>query len=427
MQHGSVSRRLSIAALCLTSGVLVTAFGQVPNEQSVYTLQRAIDESLVSNPGIRAAGYAVDIERARRELAALPAQMSVETEVENFLGSGETGSFDSAETTLQLSRVLELGDKRGLREGLGSARVGLAETSMTLARLDLSAEVARRFIHLIALQEESLIAQENIALAQSTLEIVRQRFDVGSTSEAELATAEIALAQVELEAGALVARLEAAGLSLGTLWGDEDSSNLAGRANLFDLPSPASLGFLKARVSGNADLLRSVDERRVLEAERRLAEARQRADLGLSFGVRRLEATNDSAFVVGASLPLGRRVRSDAEVAASTSSLNRLSAETEQRRLDVISVLAGLHAELKNAYDRFVSLRDSLLPRSEDAAALYREGFEAGRFSLLEFNRSQQDLLTLRLSALAAAAHYHMTLVDIEQLLGGTYESGVIQ
>jgi cobalt-zinc-cadmium efflux system outer membrane protein len=82
---------------------------------------------------------------------------------------------------------------------------------------------------------------------------------------------------------------------------------------------------------------------------------------------------------------------------------------------------------MRNAYEYFVTLRDSVLPRSEDAAELYREGFEAGRFSLLEFNRSQQDLLTLRREALAAAARYHMTLVDIEQLLGGTYESGVIQ
>lgn len=427
MQHGIVSRRLSIATLCLTCFVQVAAFGQQPDGQSVYTLQRAIDEALLSNPGIKAAGFQVDVEQARRELSALPAQMFVQAEIENFLGSGDTNSFDSAEATLQLSRVLELGDKRDLRESLGSARVSLTETSRNLARLDLSAEVARRFIRVIALQEESLAAQQSITLAASTLDIVRQRFDVGSTSEAELATAEIALAQKELAADALEARLEAATLSLATLWGAESAGNLRAQASLFDLPSLASSESLTSRVSGNADLLRSIDERRVLEAERRLAQARDRADLGLSFGVRRLEATDDTALVFGASLPLGRRARSEAEVAASNASLGQLTAETEQRRLDVISVLAGLHAEMRNAYEYFVTLRDSVLPRSEDAAELYREGFEAGRFSLLEFNRAQQDLLTLRREALAAAASYHITLVDIEQLLGGTYESGVIQ
>ena len=427
MQHRSVSRRLSIAVLCLTCLVSATSSGQVADEQSAYTLQRAIDEALASNPGIRAAGYEIDIATARRDLAALPAPMSIQAEAENFLGSGATNSFDSVETTLQLSRVLELGDKRDLRESLGNTRIDLAETDRTLARLDLSAEVARRFIYLVALQEEGLVATQAVTLAESTLETVSRRVEVGSNSEAELATAEVALAKAQLERSALEARVESARLSLATLWGIENPGDLIAQAQLFNLEPPQTLDSLKARVSDNPSLLRSIDERRVLEAERRLAQTRERADLGLSFGVRRLGETDDTALVFGASLPLGRRQRADAEVAAVSVALNQLDAQRELRRLDAISVVSGLHAEMRNAYDYYVALRDVLLPRSEDAADLYREGFEVGSFSLLEFNRAQQELLALRREALAAAERYHTTLVDIEQLLGGTYESGVIQ
>lgn len=427
MQHRSVSRRLSIAVLCLTCLVSGTSFGQVADEQSVYTLQQAIDEALASNPGIRAAGYEIDIATVRRDLAALPAPMSIQAEAENFLGSGAANSFDSVETTLQLSRVLELGDKRDLRESLGNTRIDLAETDRTLVRLDLSAEVARRFIYLVTLQEENLVATQAVTLAQSTLETVSRRVEVGSNSEAELATAEVALSKARLELSALEARVASARLSLATLWGVENAGDLVALAQLFNLEPPQTLDSLKARVSDNPALLRSIDERRVLEAERRLAQTRERADLGLSFGVRRLGETDDTALVFGASLPLGRRQRADAEASAVSVALNQLDAQTEQRRLDAISVLSGLHAEMRNAYDYYIALRDVLLPRSEDAAELYREGFEVGSFSLLEFNRAQQELLALRREALAAAERYHTTLVDIEQLLGGTYESGVIQ
>ena len=297
MQHGTVSRRMSIAMLCLTSILPAAGFAQAPDEQSVYTLERAIDRALASNPGLRAAGFGVDIETARRDLAALPAAMSIQAEAENFLGSGQAASFDRAETTLQLSRVLERGGKRDLREGLGNARIGLAETDRSLARLDLSAEVARRFIRLVTLQEESTIAAQAVAIAASTLDTVRRRVDVGSNSEAELATAEIALARAELGLSALAARIDSARLRLATLWGADEAGGLTVQARLFELPAPQSLESLTSRISDNPDLLRSIDERRILEAERRLSRARERADLGLSFGVRRLGEADDTALV----------------------------------------------------------------------------------------------------------------------------------
>jgi cobalt-zinc-cadmium efflux system outer membrane protein len=427
MQHGSVARRLSIAVLCLACIVQANGFAQGSREPSVYTLQRAVDQALASNPGIRAAGYAVDIATVRRDLAALPQPMSLQAEAENFLGSGAAGSFDSAETTLQLSKVLELGAKRDRRERLGNARIELAETDRSLTRLDLSAEIARRFIRLVALQEELEIAGQAVALAESALATVRRRVEVGSNSEAELATADVALAHAELERAALLVRIDAARLRLATLWGADEAGELSAEARLFELPVPQTFESLKARISDNPDLLRSVDERRILEAEKRLAETRARADLGLSFGVRRLGETDDTALVFGASLPLGRRQRADAEVSAATTALDELSARTAQRRLDAISVLTGLYAEMHTAYADYIALRDTLLPRSEQAAELYRQGFEVGSFSLLELNRAEQDLLGLRREALAAAERYHTALVDIEQLLGGTYESGVIQ
>lgn len=427
MQHESVSRRLSVVALGLISVLPAIGAGQVIADRQVYTLSRAIDEALTSNPGIRAAGFDVEIATARRDLAALPAPMSVQAEAENFLGSGRTSAFDGVETTLQLSTVLELGGKRELRENLGNVRIGLAETDRSLARLDLAAEVARRFIGMVALQEELLIAERAVNVAASTLEIVRRRVAIGSNSEAELATAEIALTQADLGAAALETRIDSAGLSLATLWGADEVVGLHGQADFFDLPALPSLESLKNRIAGNPELLRNFDERRILEAERRLANTRERADLGLNVGLRRLEETNDTALVFGANLPLGRRARSAADVAASSAALDQLAARAEQQRLDVISILAGFHAELQNAYEYHRALQNSLLPRSETAAELYLQGFEQGSFSLLEFNRAQQDRLGLRREALTAAAVYHATLVDIEQLLGGTLESGVIQ
>lgn len=427
MQHGKALRAVMLAALSITGICPAPANGQVPGDRPVYSLQRAIDLALSSNPGLRAAGLEIEVARSERDLAALPAAMSIQAEAENFLGTGDLASFDSAETTLQLSRVLELGGKRELRERLGSARVGLAETERDTASLELAAEVARRFIRLVALQEEAEVADQGIGLAQNTLAIVVRGVEIGRNSAAELATAEITLAQAQLARDAIALRLDAAQGSLASLWGAEQQGELYAQAALFDLPALPPLERLQARVADSPALLRTVDERRILEAERQLAESRGRSDLALDFGVRHLAATGDAALVFGASLPLGRRDRARAGVAAAGTSLEQLSAGTAQRRLDLVAALGGLHAELSTAHQSYVAFRDSILPRSEDAARLYREGFELGSVSLLEFNQAQQDHLTLLREALAAAARYHATLVEIEQLLGGTLATGVIQ
>jgi len=408
-------------------GLHGNVYGQDSQPTSALTLEEAIDRALALNPAMRVAGFDIEIERARRDAAALSQPMTVQAEVENFLGSGALSSFDSAETTLQLTKALELGGKREFRTQLGDARIALAETDRMLARLDLAARVTRRYIEMIAQQEALVLAEQEVDLAAATLEIVRQRVDVGRSSDAELATSEIALARAQLNRANNESRLKSAQLSLATLWGAEEPDFEQGAAHFFDLPVVATFDELKSRIAENPDLLRVISERRVIEAERQLADSRRRSDVSLGFGIRHLAQIDDSALVFSVNVPLGGGARSRPQVAATDARLGQLPALIEQRRLEVIAALYGLHGELSFSRLRYTSFRDNLLPRGRDAAALYREGFELGSYTMFEFNQAQSELLALRQEALSAAASYHLTLVDIEQLLGGTYQTGVIQ
>lgn len=414
-----------VSLLALVSGS--AAIAQSSATDTGLGLEQAVAKALSLNPGIRAAGFQVEVAAADRELAALPNQMSFGAEVENFLGTGETSAFDSADTTLQLTRVLDLGDKQSLRAGLGDARIRLAESEAAAARLALAAETARRFIRLVALQESLALAEQAVELADDTLAIVRRRVEVGRSSEAELATAEIESELARLDVAAIGRQVEAAGLALATLWGEEAGTGVEARADIHALPALPAIERLKARIADNPELLRSLDQRRILEAERSLARARGRADPELDFGLRYLAAPDDTALVFGVRLPLGSGDRAERALAVANAALLQVEADAEQRRLAVLSVLLGLHAEARTARERYTQLTATLLPRSEEAAALYRQGFELSGFSLLEFSQAQRHPLELRREALAAAERYHTTLVAIEQLLGGTYAEGASQ
>jgi len=92
--------------------VLTNDFSE-PNDE--LTLRQALAAALVNNPQLIAFAW----ENRAREADALQAGLGpnpeLELEIENFGGSGEVAGFQGAETTLALSQLVELGDKRRKR------------------------------------------------------------------------------------------------------------------------------------------------------------------------------------------------------------------------------------------------------------------------------------------------------------------------
>ena len=66
----------------------------------------------------------------------------VSLDLENVAGTGETSGFDDAEATFALSQVIELGDKRESRIGLGQAGRDAMTIDRAAAQLDVLADVA---------------------------------------------------------------------------------------------------------------------------------------------------------------------------------------------------------------------------------------------------------------------------------------------
>lgn len=400
------------------------AFGQA---DAPLTLTEAVDRALLENPGLRAAGLEVDIARARRDQAALATPFAVSAEIENFAGTDTLTGFGASETTLAFAKVLELGDKRALRAELGGDRVALAEAGVMLARVDVAAEAARRFVDVVVGQQRLELARAAIDVANETLAVVRRRVDVGRGSDAELASAEIALAEAELDAAALERLSASDRVSLASLWAEATPDFGVAVADLLALPPVEPFATMRSSLEDNPDLAYLVGEQRVLEAERRVAQARRRADLSLGFGVRYLAAPGDAGLVVSVSMPVGARSRAAPAVAEAAARLARQPDVIEQRRLELTALLFELHQQATLARERYTAIRDTLLPRAERAVGLYQRGFELGSYSLLEVTQAQRALLALRDDALTAAATYHLTLVDVEQLLGGADRPGDTQ
>jgi cobalt-zinc-cadmium efflux system outer membrane protein len=382
------------------------------------TLARAIELASSRSPSVAAFGAETEAATHRTEAEALPPNMLLESDFENFAGTGQTSGAQVLESTVRITRVFELGDKAALRRGVGSAELERLGADQRTRRLDLAAEVARRFVHVLSDQEMLTTAERATALAQQARDAARQRVTIGASSPAALGRAEIALARAEIEQEHAEHELATSRVKLAVLWGERTPSFAQVAGNLFELNAQEPFDAYRARLDSSPDLARFTSQLQTEDARIRLAQAQRKPDVSVSAGVRRLEAFDDQALVAGFSVPLGTRRRADYQERAARANRTAIESEREARRLEMHATLFDLYQELLHARTEAQSLREKVRPQAEAMLKTTSEGYRAGRFSLLELADAQIQLIELERESIRAAAQFHTLMIDIKRVTG---------
>lgn len=420
-------RALLVLSILLGLGATASGSPETANQARAITLQEAVSRALASNPGIMAAKIDVDVQRARRDFGALATPYTMQAEMENFAGTDSVSGVDFAETTVQLSKVLELGDKRRHRTDLGDAHVSLARVDATTREWKLATEVSRRYANLLKTQERLNLAAQSIEISNRALSIVEKRVAVGRASVAERSTAIVTLSRTQLVAKRLGSELAAARVNLAALWGSATPDFVRVEGDVYSIPAVPTFAELEARLADNPQLLRITTMSQIKNAEQRLAESKRYPDLELSAGVRHLAGPDDTAMVFSFSLPFGSGGRAEPLVRGANLEGAKALLTIEERSLELHATLFGLYQSLLASRDDFDSLREHIIPEATRAVQFYERGFELGTYSLLELTAAEERLLSLRSQALGAAVTYHLTLIEMESLLGNKNPGGALQ
>jgi cobalt-zinc-cadmium efflux system outer membrane protein len=382
------------------------------------TLATAVERTLASNPDLQSHSFRLSAQRARADVAALRPPLELAANVEDALGTGRTHGFDSAETTVALSRVIELGGKRERRVDAATAGAGLIDAERAAAELDVLTEVTRRFIHAAADQEHLELTRRATALATETVDAANARVAAARAPDAELRRARVTLARANVEQEHAEHELLSSRRKLAAMWGDPDLAYESVAADLAALPEPGTFETLLAGLAGNPDFLRFASEARLRDAEIRLAETQARSSLTVHAGLKRLEATDDTALVFGVTLPLKSGARSRGAIAEATALRGATDAEREAHRVRAEAQLFELYQELRHAVTEAQVLRNEMLPEMEAALEGTRYAFERGRYSYLEWVDAQRELTEVQRALIEASANAHLFRAEIERLTG---------
>ena len=409
-----------IAGLLLVSSLVSSLASEAANSKTVnkLTLDQAIINVLERSPRLKAADYESKAAAARIRTAQQSTSYRGSIELENFAGSGSFSGADALETTLSLTKVLELGDKAKLRGDLSNNKAMILSNEQDSRRLDLLAETTKRFIEVVTNQQRLANAKNSITITKRSQQVVRKRVSAGKSPNAELRRAKIALARSELELEHAEHELETARLKLVTLWGETKVSFTTAAANLFEIEQVKPFESLVLLLEHNPDLVRFATEKRLNQSRALLARSRGQADMEISGGLRHFNATDDSALLLSLKVPFGSTSRASSSIKEAEMMALADPLVYQQQYLSLYATLFELHQEIKHAIGAVSALQKTIIPQAEQALKDYEKAYATGRYSFLELTEAQQLLIDLKLELVITASDYHHYRIEIDRLTG---------
>lgn len=411
-------RQLLVLAFATTYGLAPLGYADEP-----LRLEQAVARALVSNPAVAAEMAQLQAIQAHAERESLPTPYELGGDFENILGTGALSGVHMAETTLRISRVIERGGKRAARQALGGAQLAQQQHRANATQLDVTSRTAMRFIEVLADQQRVHDAAERVALAERSRREVATWVAAARNPESDLRAAEIALAEAELGRERVKIKLASARVTLAASWGAmrPDFERVSGDLNT--LPPVDAFDALSAQLPLGVEPRAAALAAETIRARRRAAEASAKPDLSLSLGVRRLEGLDDQGLVMSVSMPLGSQPRAAFSIREADAQLAALESRRDAQRIEQHQALFEKYQELNHARTEFEMLRERMQPKAEQALALTRSGFTAGRLSFFQVAQAQSTVFALRERAVDAAARYHTLMVEVERLTAAAPES----
>ena len=406
--------RLAALAAC----VVALAVALPTHAAAPLSLDDAFARVADTHPQLRLFDARNDVLRAELERATLGPALVAGAELENAFGTGEASGLGGAEVTLTLASVLERGGKLDARRILANSRIDALAVEREAQRLDLLAEVARRYLDIVAAQQQGRIAALDVAQRQGTVAATRERHVAGASPESVVFTAQAALARAELDKARAEERADAARQHLAALWGERAPGFSVVEQDATALPAIAGFDVLEDWLDRTPELAQFVGERRIREARLQLARSEATPDVDWQVGVRRLQESGDFGLVGSISMPLGTRSRAQPGIRAAEAELAALSVEREAKGLALYSTLAEAHGRYRVARIEVRRLGEDVLPRLAKAEAAAAQAYRAGAASYLEWATLQAEHTDARRQQLDAALAAHRALVEIQRLTG---------
>jgi len=387
------------------------------------TLRRALALTLMNNPELRVFSLETRAAQARELQAGLWPNPELEVEVEEVGGTGDRRGFDAAETTVQLSQLIELGDKSQKRKKVASFEKELADIDYHNKKLEVFSEAAKIFIAVLQAQEKLQLSGELLKLSEESFNVVEQRVNAGKDSPLEKTRAFVGLSNIKIKHRETQRNLEFVRKELASFWGQDKPLFEQAAGNLDDIQELSSLDELVLRLKLNPQYTRWETEIKKSRAVLDLEKSKAIGDLTIGAGLQRFNETDDNAFIFGVSIPLPVANRNQGAKQEAAFNLAKAREEQKAAWLKLQNEFNRTYQELTNSYSQATSLRNEVLPGALEVFNAATTAYREGKVDYLNVLDAQRTLFEVKNEYIESLAVYHTAKADVERLIGQSIDT----
>jgi cobalt-zinc-cadmium efflux system outer membrane protein len=389
-------------------------------ESAPLTLAKALALTLEKSPKLASFSWEIRAAEARIIQAGLVPNPELSLDSEDLTRAGVRSATEGMQNTLELSQLIELGQKRNSR--LREARLDrdTAEWDYQIKRLEVLKSTSLAFIDVLTAQRIVELAEENVSLTEKAVPITQKQVEVGKASDVELIRTNTAAASARIRLTESKHDLETARVNLAAQWGAKRAAFPSAVGNLDQLTPIPSLESLSRKLKKNPDLAKWTTERQKREATLEVARAEAKPDLTLHAGPRLLGASHaDLTLVAGFSIPLPLWNRNQGKIAEAEADLAKAADDRAAAEAMAYTELNEAYQTLTRAAEEVQILRETVLPGAKSAVDQITERYAAGRFSQLDVLDAQRTNNEAQTEYVRALSDFHKAQAQIDALTAG--------
>ena len=386
------------------------------------TLGEIESVALANNPEIKLA-----VRRLSVAEAGVPAAGNLEDPEFQYRAWGtplaRPWDLNQSQQMFMLSRKLPARGMRGLEKQVAASDVDLRRAELDTMRRDVKARLRTAFYALLRNTDELGVHDEQVSIAQQSIESARIKYTVGKGAQQDVIKAQVATTKLVEHLVMLEQDGDLARAALNTLMGRDPATSLEvqgrySRATVLPLLVDLESTAIKARPELTAVAAQ------IKQSELKVEVARKglSPEFGVSGGYMLMpEGTmrrNAYMAELSITLPGANKNKHNAEVAAAQSEVEALRAEFDARRNLVFGEIQQALVKA-NAAAKLVRLYDgTLVPQTQSAFRSSVAAYQNDRTDLLNLLESQNMILDARTSAYRAQADYDSAIADLERAVG---------
>ena len=401
------------------NGMLLACYtlAAAPVLAAELTINEALKRTLLQSPALQLYPYQQRINDAATLQAGFTPNPELNISLENVLGNGSSSGINSAELTLSLSQLIELGGKKQKRLDLSQWQSQLSQQQYQLTKVDVLAATMRSFLELLHHQGLQQWTLDKIAIEQQALAAAKIRAKAGAVPEADVARLELRVLQSRMEQQALLQEQQSLQRLLAQHWLQApDFSSLEG--DLAKLPQLPALADVLLQLQQAPQLQYWLTQSRFAQSQQQLAQALGQADLTVGAGVRRNEALNENAFVLQLSMPLSLENPNQGNILASAAAAEQAELLQQQQQQQLVLQVERSFLQLTALSTQLHDYQRAVLPAAERVLQQMLAGYQQGLFDMTDLLAAQQEILQTRRTVLDLQYRLHLQLLEQERFTG---------